>query len=128
MTVQEWLEGYRKAWVDRDPEAAAALFTEDSKYREEPYKDAFAGSEGVRQYWTDVTATQSDITLRWGDPVIDGDRTAVEWWVTLTNGGTPVTLAGSMTLLFSEDGRCRELREYWHFAPEHATPPEGWGS
>ena len=45
----------------------------------------------------------------------------------MTNGGTPVTLAGSMTLLFAGDGRCRELREYWHFAPEHKTPPGGLG-
>jgi ketosteroid isomerase-like protein len=127
-TVQEWMAGYRKAWVDRDPEAAAALFTEDSLYREQPYEDAFKGSEGVRAYWAGVTETQADVQLDWGTPVIDGDRAAVEWWVRLTNGGTPVTLAGSMTLLFAADGRCRELREYWHFAPEHNTPPEGWGA
>jgi hypothetical protein len=126
--VQKWLAGYRQAWVDRDPDAAAALFTEDSKYREEPYADAFPGAAGVHDYWTRVTETQSDIEMDWGTPVVDGDRAAVEWWVRMTNGGTPVTLAGSMTLLFAGDGRCRELREYWHFAPEHKTPPEGWGS
>ena len=58
--VQKWLEGYRQAWVDRDPDAAAALFTEDSKYREEPYADAFPGAAGVHDYWTRVTETQSE--------------------------------------------------------------------
>jgi hypothetical protein len=28
MTVDEWVESYRQAWIRRDPEAAAALFTE----------------------------------------------------------------------------------------------------
>jgi hypothetical protein len=127
-SVQDWLDGYRKAWEERDPEAAAALFTEDSQYREQPYEDAFRGADGVRSYWARVTETQADVALRWGTPVTEGDRTFVEWWVTMTNGGAPVTLAGSMLLLFASDGRCRELREYWHFAPEHQTPPEGWGS
>ena len=32
MTVQEWVDGYGRAWTDRDADAAAALFTEDSIY------------------------------------------------------------------------------------------------
>ena len=36
-SVQEWLAGYRKAWVERDAEGAAVLFTEGSQYREQPY-------------------------------------------------------------------------------------------
>ena len=127
MNVQGWLDDYKKAWEERDPAAAAAQFTEDSKYFEQPYEAPFEGSEGVRDYWIRVTETQSDVDLRWGRPVTEGDHTAVEWWCRLKNGGTPVTLAGSMTLLFDDDGRCRELREYWHFAPEHAAPQEGWG-
>jgi nuclear transport factor 2 (NTF2) superfamily protein len=127
-SVQEWLAGYRKAWVERDAEAAAMLFTEDSQYREQPFQDAFQGVEGVRDYWARVTATQADIALDWGTPITDGDRTAVEWWVRLTNAGEPVTLAGSMTLLFAPDGRCRELREYWHYATEQVPPPQGWGA
>ena len=127
-SVQEWLAGYRKAWVERDAEAAAMLFTEDSQYREQPFQDAFQGVEGVRDYWARVTATQADVALDWGTPITDGDHTAVEWWVRLTNAGEPVTLAGSMTLLFAPDGRCRELREYWHYAPEQVSPPQGWGA
>ena len=64
----------------------------------------------------------------YGTPIIDGDRTAVEFWVTMANGGADITLAGTLLLIFADDGRCRELREYWHFAEGHKTPPEGWGS
>ena len=117
---------YRTAWVERDAEAAATLFTEDSQYREQPLQHAFQGAEGVRDYSARVTTTQTDISLDWGTPITDGDHTAVEWWVRLTNAGEPVTLAGSTTLLFAPDGRCRELREYWHYTPEHVSPPQGW--
>lgn len=126
-TVQTWLDRYRIAWEGRDPDAAAALFTEDARYREQPYQEPFRGPDGIRGYWADVTATQSSIVVRYGTPVVQGDRAAVEWWVTLDNGGVAVTLAGEFLLVFAEDGRVRELREYWHFAEGTQEPPAGWG-
>lgn len=127
LTVDAWLEGYRVAWETRDPEAAAALFTEDASYREEPYAEPFQGRDGVRDYWARVTATQEDVEFRSGTPIVAGDRAAVEWWVTLRNGGMDVTLAGEFWLVFDEAGLCRELREYWHFGEGRRTPPAGWG-
>ena len=127
MTTTQWLEGYRDAWHTRDPEAAAALFTEDARYREEPYAEPFEGRAGVRDYWARVTATQEDVDFRYGTPLTVGNRAAVEWWVTLRNGGVDVTLAGEFWLVFDDDGLCRELREYWHFGAGHLTPPAGWG-
>ena len=128
MTPAEWLAAYRKAWIDRDPDAAATLFTEDATYQEQPYEDAFAGPDGVRDYWTRVTATQENVEVVYGTPVTVGDRTAVEWWVTTTNAGTDITLAGEFMLTFDSSGLCKSLREYWHFAEGRQTPPPGWGS
>jgi hypothetical protein len=127
LTTAEWLDGYRVAWETRDPDAAAALFTEDARYREEPYAEPFVGRAGVRDYWARVTATQEDVEFRYGTPLTVGNRAAVEWWVTLRNGGVEVTLAGEFWLVFDDHGRCRELREYWHFGEGHRTPPAGWG-
>jgi hypothetical protein len=104
------------------------LFTEDATYAEQPYQDAFAGSTGVREYWARVTATQSDVDVKYGTPVTMGDQTAVEWWTTLTNGGVAITLAGCFMLRFDASGRCRTLREYWHFAEGTQSPPPGWGT
>ena len=127
MTVDQWLDGYRDAWERRDPAAAAALFSEDSLYREQPYQAPFPGREGVRDYWTTVTATQDDVRVRYGSPVSVGNRAAVEWWVTMRNGGADVTLAGEFMLTFDESGLCQELREYWHFSEGQLAPPDGWG-
>lgn len=128
MTPQQWLDAYSKAWVDLDADAAAALFTKDATYAEQPYQAAFAGAEGVRDYWKRVTATQTKVATKYGTPITVGNRTAVEWWTTLTNAGTPVTLAGSFMLTFDANGLCKTLREYWHFTEGTKAPMPGWGT
>jgi hypothetical protein len=128
MTPTEWLAAYRRAWIERDADAAAVLFTEDATYAEQPYQAAFIGRDGVRDYWARVTATQTAIEIKYGEPITVGERTAVEWWTTLTNGGVPVTLAGAFMLTFDAAGLCRTLREYWHFAEGTKDPKNGWGA
>jgi hypothetical protein len=128
LTVADWLAEYRRAWMERDPDAAAALFTDDALYREQPYDEPFVGPAGVRDYWARATATQEAVELEYGTPVVVGDRAAVEWWVTLLKAGAEITLAGEFMLRFDEHGFCRELREYWHFAEGRRKPPAGWGT
>ena len=128
MAPAEWLAAYRTAWLQRDADAAAALFTEDATYAEQPYQDAFAGPAAVREYWARVTATQSNIEMRYGTPITVGNRTAVEWWTTLVNDGAPITLAGAFILTFDASGRCRSLREYWQFTDGTHEPKPGWGA
>lgn len=127
LSVADWLAGYRQAWMERDPDAAAALFTEDASYRVQPYEEAHAGPEGVRAYWAGVTTTQDAVELEYGTPVVEGNRAAVEWWVTLLSDGAEITLAGEFMLRFDENGLCEELREYWHFGEGKLEPPAGWG-
>lgn len=127
MTPAEWLDAYRKAWVERDPDAAAALFSVDASYAEQPYDDAFVGRGAIREYWARVTKNQTAIEIRYGTPIAAGERTVVEWWTTLSNEGVPITLAGIFILAFDESGLCRSLREYWHFAEGRKQPLSGWG-
>jgi uncharacterized protein (TIGR02246 family) len=128
MTHHEWLDQYRSAWIARDADAAGDLFTEDATYREQPFEEALVGRDAIRQYWSTVTRTQSAIELRYGTPLVAGNRVAVEWWANLLNDGSPVTLAGEFMLVFDESGRCRELREYWTIATSRIDPPGGWGA
>jgi hypothetical protein len=125
--VARWLEGYRLAWVRRDPDAAAALFTPDAVYQEQSFQPAYIGRDAIRGYWATVTATQSDVELRYGTPVSVGHRTAVEWWANLRNEGADITLAGEFMLTFAPRGLCSSLREYWFFAEGRLAPPPGWG-
>jgi ketosteroid isomerase-like protein len=129
MTVQEWIDAYERAWEERDADAAAAIFTPDAIYRDHPLQAPHVGQDGVRTYWASVTSTQDKVDVRFGTPVVAADsrRAAVEWWVTMLNGGAEVTLNGVLVLRFAPDGRCEELREAWFFEAGHHEPPEGWG-
>ena len=129
MNVQEWIDAYGRAWEERDADAAAAIFTPDALYRDHPMQPPHTGQDGVHSYWSNVTSTQDQVKVRWGVPVAaaDGSRAAVEWWVTMLNGGAEVTLTGILYLRFAADGRCEELREAWFFEGGHHEPPAGWG-
>ena len=130
MTVQEWLDGYARAWEEKDAEMAAELFTEDCVYRDQPFTEPHLGRDGVRQYWTDICAPQEDPQVRWGAPVVsdDGRRAAAEFWVKMVNGGAQVTLTGIVFMRFAAGGLCEELREAWHFSEGFLDPARSWGT
>jgi hypothetical protein len=55
------------------------------------------------------------------------DRAVVEWWTTMVDDDEEVTLPGVLLLRFRSDGRCYDLREYWHVWSGAADPYVGWG-
>jgi hypothetical protein len=77
-----------------------------------------------------VTSTQDNIEVRWGTPIVAGNRMAVEWWTTMHDSEEgDVTLPGCLLLRFSEDGLCEELREYWNLETgDRILPQTGWGT
>ena len=126
-TLDAWVERYRLAWENRDAEAVAELFTQDSTYRSNIFEEAHQGRAGVKAYWESVTSSQSDVRVRMGRPVVDGSRVTVEFWTNMKVDGEDVTVPGCMLLDFDQDWVCRGLREYWHYAPGVTEPPLGWG-
>jgi hypothetical protein len=130
VTVQQWVDAYATAWAERDADAAAALFTADSSYRDHPLKEAHAGRAGVRAYWSEVTATQDLVDVRMGAPIVseDGRRAAVEFWVRMLSSGTQVAVMGILFLRFDDSGLCEDLREAWFFEPGDHAPHAGWGA
>jgi ketosteroid isomerase-like protein len=126
--VNEWLEGYRRAWEEADLEAAAALFTEDAVYRSSPFREPHVGTAGIREYWPGTTR-QSGTRVAIGRPIVEGNRVAVEWWATFDDAEDGEgTLPGILFLRFAPDGRCEELREAWNWEPGIRAPHETWGS
>jgi ketosteroid isomerase-like protein len=125
--VHAWLDAYRRAWEQADTPAVLGLFRPDATYRSHPLRPAHRGHRGIADYWARATADQQDVRVRLGDPIVDGDRVAVEWWTTMTAGGAPATLAGCLLLTFAADGRCQALRECWNLAEGLVDPPADWG-
>ncbi|HWE57263.1 MAG TPA: nuclear transport factor 2 family protein [Acidimicrobiales bacterium] len=133
--VDGWLAAYARAWREKDDIGIVQLFTEDALYRSSPTAPAHRGRDGIAAYWRRATQTQSDLDLRFGQPIQDGHRVAVEWWAVMKDpdwrpeAGSPwVTLPGCLLLRFSDLLLCQELREYYNpLFGEAAPAPEGWG-
>ena len=126
--ARAWIERYRRAWEEGDVDAFVALFTEDALYHSHPFREPHLGHDGIRAYLGGATATQERVEVRFGEPVVEGNRAAAEWWATMDEDEGEVTLPGCLILRFAADGRCEELREYWHLEPGRREPRPGWGS
>ena len=46
----------------------------------------------------------------------------------MVDEGEAVTLPGCLLLRIEADGRCSDLREYWHLEPGTHEPFAGWGA
>jgi hypothetical protein len=121
--VERWVARYEEAWRSGDAEAAAALFTEDCRFRSHPFREP----EDAREYTLRVFADEEDVEPRFGEPVVEDDRAAVEYWAAMCEDALELTLAGFLMMRFASDGRCSELRDVWTSAPERLSPPEDWG-
>jgi ketosteroid isomerase-like protein len=123
-----WIDAYRDAWLTADSDAVTRLFAEDGVYCWNLLRPPAVGREAIRRYWDGETARQSEVDVRFGEPVVAGaGRVAVEFWTKMKEHGTDVTLHGCMMLRFDADGRCAELREYWLSEPGRHEPPDFWG-
>jgi ketosteroid isomerase-like protein len=125
--ASEWIVDYADAWRRGDDEVLAELFTEDAVYRSSPFREPTVGRDALREYWRTSTATQERLELRFGEPVVHGNRVVVEWWAVMREKGEEVTLPGCLLMRFASGGRCEELREYWNQEAGRHDPPEGWG-
>ena len=118
---ERWLEAYKAAWQEQDPDAAAALFTEDATYREMPFSEPFRGRAAIRAYWAEVACeSQRDIDFDYQVWAVDGDTGVCHWSCRLTRraSGERVELDGAFRCVFSSDddeaGLCRVFEEWWH--------------
>ena len=127
MNVDDWVSSYARAWETADEELIASLFSEDASYRSSPFRDPFRGHDEIRAYWRRGAGAQRETRVRTGRPFVDGSRVAVEWWTTMIDDDEEVTLPGCLLLRFRADGRCCDLREYWHVEPGRREPFPGWG-
>ena len=124
MFGKRWAEGYKLAWEANDPDAAAALYHPDCVFRSAPFRDPEPPLEYARRVFPEARAED----VRFGEPVEERDRAAVEWWATLvTPDREAQTIAGCSMLRFDDEGLVVEARDYWHMEPGRRATPRGWG-
>jgi hypothetical protein len=120
--ARRWRDTWLEAWPRRDADAIAVLYRPGASYRSHPLRDA----DSPRAYLERVFGEEESIECRFGDPLVAGDRAAVEWWASWVEEGREITLAGTTVLRFDPDGLVSEHLDYWVEGAGRTPPFPGW--
>jgi hypothetical protein len=116
IVFQSWLEAYGRAWRERDPEAAAALYTENGTYQVTPFLEAMRGRAAILDYWTNVARTQENIQFGFEILAVTAEFGIARWWASfvIIPQNLHTKLDGIFLIALDSTGRCTSLREWWH--------------
>lgn len=141
MNINTFMQGYQRAWQERDDAQFCALFTPDGKYHNTPFA-VQQGAVELAAYWQRVKL-QEDVRLdyevlsstptggvaHWHVTYQVASEELFEIWARSTGThlaarvpGSPLprmVLDGVLRAEF-RDGRCSECRLWWHSSPEPA--------
>jgi hypothetical protein len=122
--AQRWADVWTRAWPAADVDAIDALYAPDAAY----YSHPFRARTTAREYLDDVFAVQAAARCRFGEPLVSGNRAAVDWCGVITGtDGSVETVAGTSLLRFDAEGLVVEQRDAWAGVPEDRDLP-GWPS
>lgn len=115
---------WQAGWANGDVDGIAALYAEDCVHRSTPFRPQHEGRQGLLDYVRWAFASERAVDVRFGAPLVDGDRAVVEYraWVVESEGDRPVSLAGCAFVRFGPDGLVKESRDYWLTVEGHREP------
>ena len=118
--AQRWADVWARAWPAADVEAIDALYAPNAAY----YSHPFRARTTAREYVKAVFAEQAEAECSFGEPLVSGDRAAVDWWGVITvKDGSVETVAGTSLLRFDAAGLVSEQRDAWAGVPERRELP-----
>jgi len=81
--------------------------------------------QAPREYVVWAFWEQARAECRFGNPVVAGDRAAVDRWAVMTaTDGSVESIAGTSLLRFVEDGRVEQQRDVWSTEPGRRELPD----
>ena len=127
LVANRWIRNYTRAWLKRDANSISSLFAEDATYQSHPFRPVNQGKKSILDYTLGALDVGQVYEVRFGKPVVEGSRAAVEYWTTMKEKVEDVTLAGCVTLRFGKNGLCKELHDYWVLQTGKQQAPLNWG-
>jgi ketosteroid isomerase-like protein len=115
--IEEWVQGYLKAWASDEPSDVGALFTDDARYFTEPYAEPWVGREQIVREWI----ARGDSGNRWSfdhEVLVECGDVGVVRGVTHYGPETAADSEGKTyhnlwLVRLAPDGRAREFTEWW---------------
>jgi len=98
-----------RGWSALDPEQVLEAYADDCFYLSHPFREPAT----PRAYVEWALAEEAWAQPWYGEPVVDGQRVAVDWHAYVRENGRDVTIAGTSLLRFDDDGLCVEQRDAW---------------
>lgn len=112
--VQAWLDGYVAAWRSYEPDAIAALFTEDATYAYRPWEDPVAGIDAIVADWLKNPDPPDSWEAEYRPLLVDGNRAVSAGETRYANGSSYANL---WELDFDDAGRCTRFVEWFMEKP-----------
>jgi hypothetical protein len=116
---------WARAWPDADVDSIARLYAPGAIFYSQPFRDRQEPAAYIAWAFNDQAAAE----CRFGEPIVDGARAAVDWWAVITStDGSVQSLAGTSLLRFDAAGLVVEQRDVWsddharHELPSWAPP------
>lgn len=123
--LTEWLDEYGRAWEQRDPDAAAGLFTEDAVYQWGPFGRRLRGRLIIREAWAEAVETQENIEFGYEVLTASARGGIARWWCSADqlDRGVREHDEGIFRLAFDETGLCTSFEEWWNSREEPLDRP-----
>lgn len=97
-------------------------------YRSPAFREPYLGLAGMRRYLSENLPAEENIECWFGEPVVCGDRAAVEWWGCWSEQGQELTFAGVTVLRFDDQGLVADHRDYDNHVERREQPYGSWGA
>ena len=125
-TVAAWLRAYIRAWETYDPDAVAALFSEDATYSYLPFDEPVRGRRAIVASWLEGKNPPGTYEADYKPVAIDGNLAVAQGRSRYFKDASKVELARQYDDLFliefDDEGRCRSFRE-WYIRPRGQQEP-----
>ena len=119
--AKRWADVWTRAWPTADVDAIASLYARDAVFYSHPFRER----QGPEEYVEWAFAEQSEAECRFGQPLVAGNRAAVDWWgVSTSSDGSIQTIAGTSLLWFDAEGLVVEQRDAWGEADGRRELPD----
>jgi hypothetical protein len=78
--ARNWMEAYKAAWIEQEPDQIVRLFTPDAYYRERRFRPQLEGIGAIHRYWDlNIRALQRDIAFDYDLLATRGNKAFVHW-------------------------------------------------
>ena len=108
--VSDWMNAYVKAWASNEPEEIRALFSDDARYRTEPYTEPWVGPEKIVDGWLHLADAPGTFTFEWHPLAVTDEVSVVQG---TTRYATGPVYSNLWVIRFAPDGRASEFTEWW---------------